>query len=315
MDAYETQMFLDSAFEACDDLYGKLDDDDTEEYKSKVLPPFIPVSSRFLPNSDASKNESSNVNDRMEQRGRSGYRPHSTPAPSYYCDGKVILKIEARLSAALAYITNPKNASDFDNLSSGTADVLTETESLKTSLVINRKENSWKPVTSLGLTAGNELVEDLKISHETYKKEKEAEDFTCYTRMSDSDWQRLLRDVENDANRLYSWIIDKLYNEPQSRDAQVYSMKQVANKRPLLLQQYHIVSLFIPLVRSDSTTVAFTALEELNPYLNSFEKEDIKSTLGTFLILKTYINKINRLILLEQYPEDPKQRAVFDRCH
>lgn len=89
-------------------------------------------------------------------------------------------------------------------------------------------------------------------------------------------------------------------------------MQQVANQKPLLFQQYHIVSLFIPLVRSEAS-VSGIPLEALNPYLNALEKRELRDTLGTFLILKTYINKVSRLMDLEIYPEDEKLRLVYNK--
>ena len=70
------------------------------------------------------------------------------------------------------------------------------------------------------------------------------------------------------------------------------------------------MSLFIPLVRPDFPTSG-TSINELNPFLDKFERKEIKVTLGTFLILKTYINKIKRLMELEHPPDG--QAEVFNR--
>ena len=62
-------------------------------------------------------------------------------------------------------------------------------------------------------------MDDLKTSHEMYKSQKDGEDFSCYGRMPREDWALLLKDIESDAQLLYSWIIDKLYNEYEQNKA------------------------------------------------------------------------------------------------
>lgn len=136
--------------------------------------------------------------------------PAHFSAFKYYCDGCIILKIQARLAAIDAFITHPP-VTGFNEHSGD--------ESCDTSLTIDPKDASWAPVNDLKLQAGYDLVDDLKTSHEMYKSQKDGEDFSCYGRMPREDWALLLKDIESDAQLLYSWIIDKLYNEYEQNKA------------------------------------------------------------------------------------------------
>jgi hypothetical protein len=325
IDANESYLFIDSIFRACEvlessrkTLYAQSLTDDVKSY----LPCFVPSSTRFVSNSTDDKTDEDEMKPETNAP-KSVFTFTKTNAPPYYCDGRIILKVEARLEAALAFITSSRTTSNvsvrkrfsimegisFSALESTKLSTSSRPSSLRQSVEIDSTSDvDWKSARMY--EAGKVLVRELRESHEVYKKQKIAENFTCHETMGVDNWNAMLNDVIADADWLFSWIIKKLYREPQSTEAQVYMVQQIANTRPLLCQQYHIVSLFIPLVRGDFSSSGVT-LSDLNPFLTTFEKNELKETLGTFLILKTYVNKIRTLIDLETYPKE--QKDVFDR--
>ena len=241
-------------FDACDELHRSRDHHDHtgEDFQhaptKSYLPYFIPTSTRFVPPdvSDIIK-----VNDDTDANKTSDtftFHYENSKTPLYYCDGRVVLKIEARLAAALSYITTyvrnkalhggmeEYKTHDSVQTEYDTKLTLKPTENdsekrLLTSIAIdyNNQNDSWRSARSYA--AGCVLVRDLKESHEIYKKQIRDD--------NDENWVDLLTDVKNDADRLYSWIIDKLYDQPQSLEAQIYAIEQVANIRPLL--RYNII--------------------------------------------------------------------------